>query len=221
MRTATIISAARSPARGARFQGPGAHRRRARARRSAPAAARLDRRRRAARAVSRADTLLPILARRGLHTQLVTSAVRPIPEGGAASPADDRRVDRRPAARARRARGRRPPTTASSSTSPATQITVHCTVTRQQVNRPGYLEEFLRFWSARAEVEKIWISLYTPQIGEVSPERLRRRRSAARRQRICWRSAVRYPKLAPERTDPAGGIRRVRHRRRTTASSRA
>jgi len=34
-------------------------------------------------------------------------------------------------------------------------ITVHCTVTRQQANRPGYLEEFLRFWSKRAEVEKI------------------------------------------------------------------
>src|SRR4029079_17549009 len=52
-------------------------------------------------------------------------------------------------------------------------ITVHCTITRQQVNRPGYLEEFLQFWSARAEVEKIWFSLYTPQIGEVSDERLR------------------------------------------------
>ena len=50
---------------------------------------------------------------------------------------------------------------------------MHCTVTRQQVNRPGYIEEFLEFWSARAEVEKIWVSLYTPQIGEVSDERLR------------------------------------------------
>ena len=52
-------------------------------------------------------------------------------------------------------------------------ITVHCTVTRQQVNRAGYIEEFLHFWSARPEVEKIWVSLYTPQIGEVSDERLR------------------------------------------------
>ena len=34
------------------------------------------------------------------------------------------------------------------------QITVHCTVTRQQVNRPGYLDEFLRFWSARSEVDE-------------------------------------------------------------------
>src|ERR687887_572242 len=41
------------------------------------------------------------------------------------------------------------------------KITVHCTVTRQQVNRAGYLDEFLRFWSPRKEVEKIWFSLYT------------------------------------------------------------
>ena len=45
------------------------------------------------------------------------------------------------------------------------QITVHCTVTRQQVRREGYLEEFLRFWQANADTRMIWISLYTPQIG--------------------------------------------------------
>jgi sulfatase maturation enzyme AslB (radical SAM superfamily) len=28
------------------------------------------------------------------------------------------------------------------------QITVHCTVTRQQVQRDGYLEEFLTTWNA-------------------------------------------------------------------------
>src|SRR5213079_765321 len=43
----------------------------------------------------------------------------------------------------------------------------------QQVNRDGYIDEFLQFWSARPEVEKLWVSLYTPQIGEVSEERLR------------------------------------------------
>ena len=52
------------------------------------------------------------------------------------------------------------------------QITVHCTVTRQQVNRVGYIGEFLEIWSARKEVKKIWVSLYTPQIGEISAERL-------------------------------------------------
>jgi sulfatase maturation enzyme AslB (radical SAM superfamily) len=50
------------------------------------------------------------------------------------------------------------------------QITVHCTITRQQVQRDGYLEEFARFWSADPNTNKIWFSLYTPQIGEVSEE---------------------------------------------------
>jgi hypothetical protein len=74
-------------------------------------------------------------------------------------------------------------------------ITVHCTVTRQQVTRPGYIEEFLRFWSARPEILKIWVSLYTPQIGEISDERLR----PADRERVVAdlrALRLRYPKLA-------------------------
>src|SRR4029077_15080612 len=93
------------------------------------------------------SVLLPQLAERGIHVQLVTSAVREIP-------AQWRGLRRlsivvsidglQPEHDARR--------------TPATydrilkhiaghEITVHCTVTRQQVNRPGYLDEFLRFWS--------------------------------------------------------------------------
>ena len=46
----------------------------------APAAACLDRRRRAAAcAIASLDQILPQLAERDIHTQLVTSAVRPIP----------------------------------------------------------------------------------------------------------------------------------------------
>ena len=73
-------------------------------------------------------------------------------------------------------------------------ITVHCTITRQQVVRPGYLEEFLRFWSDRPEVRKIWFSLYTPQIGEISEERLT---PADRRQVVSDLMALRlrYRKL--------------------------
>jgi sulfatase maturation enzyme AslB (radical SAM superfamily) len=52
------------------------------------------------------------------------------------------------------------------------QITVHCTVTRQQAQREGYLEEFLRFWQANRNTRLIWISMYTPQAGELSAERL-------------------------------------------------
>ena len=78
------------------------------------------------------------------------------------------------------------------------RIVVHCTVTRQQVNRPGYLEEFLRIWSEQAEVRKIWVSLYTPQVGEISEERL----TPADRTRVVddlRALRIRYPKLeAPE-----------------------
>jgi len=41
--------------------------------------------------------------------------------------------------------------------------------------RPGYLAEFSRFWSDRPEVHKIWFSIYTPQEGDDSVERLRPR----------------------------------------------
>ena len=50
------------------------------------------------------DEILPRMARMGIYTQLVTSAVRQIPlEWAQAPPAADRRLDRRPATRARRA----------------------------------------------------------------------------------------------------------------------
>lgn len=126
------------------------------------------------------NVLLPLLAKRGIHTQLVTSAVREIPAEWAKIPRlsivvsidglqPEHDVRRTPATYDRILKhivGHR--------------IVVHCTVTRQQVNRPGYLEEFLRFWSEKLEARKIWISLYTPQIGERSDERL----TPADRQRV-------------------------------------
>jgi MoaA/NifB/PqqE/SkfB family radical SAM enzyme len=141
------------------------------------------------------DTLLPILATRGVHTQLVTSAVREIPLAwrGLRRLSIVVSIDGlQPEHDARR--------------TPATydrilkhiaghQITVHCTVTRQQVERPGYLEEFLRFWSSQPETKRIWMSLYTPQTGEVSAERLRPiDRERAVNDLMALR--LRYPKLA-------------------------
>ena len=119
------------------------------------------------------NTLLPLLSERGTYVQIVTSAVRDIPREWHALPRFSLVVSidgLQPEHDARRA--------------PATydriikniaghQITVHGTITRQQVNRPGYIEEFLQFWSARDEVQRIWYSLYTPQVGEVSDECLR------------------------------------------------
>lgn len=145
--------------------------------------------------------ILPRLASRGIYTQLVTSAVRPIPPEWAS-------IDRlqivvsidglQPEHDVRRA--------------PATydrivkhikghQITVHCTVTRQQVRRDGYLDEFVRTWSSNPDTQYIWVSLYTPQIGEVSDERLEpedRERVVAALMHLRGR----YPKLRM----PAGMI---------------
>jgi len=119
------------------------------------------------------NTLLPILAERGIHVQLVTSAVRAIPPEWHGLPRLSIVVSidgLQPEHDARRA-----PATYDRILRHITghQITVHCTITRQQSSRPGYIEEFIRFWSVRPEVQKVWVSLYTPQIGEVSAERLR------------------------------------------------
>lgn len=119
------------------------------------------------------SNLLPHLDRMGVEVQLVTSAVRPIPDDwksirclrlvvsidGLAAEHDRRRA-------------------------PATyerilkhiahhRLAVHCTVTRPMLARPGYLAEFSRFWSDRPEIHKIWFSIYTPQEDDESQERLR------------------------------------------------
>jgi organic radical activating enzyme len=119
------------------------------------------------------DRLLPQLSAMGIHTQVVTSAVRPIPIAWASirNLAISVSIDGlQPEHDARRA--------------PATYerilrhidghrgITVHCTVTRQLARREGDLEAFVRFWSEVQAARRIWMSLYTPQIGEVSDERL-------------------------------------------------
>jgi organic radical activating enzyme len=117
--------------------------------------------------------LLPRLDRMGVEVQLVTSAVRPIPEEwklirslhlvvsiDGLAPEHDRR--RTPATYDRILKHIAPH-----------RIIVHCTVTRQMLERPGYLADFCRFWSDRPEVRKIWFSIYTPQENDGSPERLR------------------------------------------------
>jgi hypothetical protein len=38
------------------------------------------------------------------------------------------------------------------------------------MKRPGYLAEFLEFWTPRPEIKKVWFSLFTPQIGDRMPE---------------------------------------------------
>lgn len=50
------------------------------------------------------------------------------------------------------------------------RVTVHCTITGQMMKRPGYLKEFLEFWTPRPEVKKVWFSMFTPQLGDRMPE---------------------------------------------------
>jgi len=117
------------------------------------------------------DEILPKLAASGLHVQLVTSAVRPIPEHWAKIPRLQIcvSIDGLPAEH----NVRRAPATYDRILKhiKGQQITVHCTITRQQ-SRAGYVTEFAEFWNANPDTKGIWFSLYTPQRGEDSAERL-------------------------------------------------
>lgn len=149
------------------------------------------------------EALLPKLTEMGIHCQVVTSAFRRIPPEWFENPKISVVVSidgLRPEHDARR--------------KPATydrilknidgcRVTIHCTVTRQMTTRPGYLDEFLAFWTPRDEIAKVWMSLYTPQRGEVSDERLRREdREAVVGDLMELRE--RYPKL-----DLPAGLLRV------------
>jgi MoaA/NifB/PqqE/SkfB family radical SAM enzyme len=116
------------------------------------------------------ELLLPELDRRGIHVQIVTSAFRTIPKHWDAMPRLNVVVSidgLQPEHDARR--------------KPATyerilkniedaSVTIHCTITGQIADKPHYLEDFLRFWSARPQAKKVWMSIFTPQIGAEGPE---------------------------------------------------
>jgi len=141
------------------------------------------------------NEILPELDARGIFIQLVTSAVRPIPiewSGIRAlvivvsidglAPEHDAR--RKPATYDRVLRH-----------IAGHKITVHCTITRQMTERAGYLYEFMDFWSARPEADRVWFSMFTPQVGETSYEILpRHARSRVVRELLDIRE--KYPKLS-------------------------
>jgi sulfatase maturation enzyme AslB (radical SAM superfamily) len=118
------------------------------------------------------EQLIPSLLKRDVHVQLVTSAFRPMPPSwpkldrlnvvvsidGLAPEHDIRRA---PATYDRILKN-----------IAGQNITIHCTVTGQMMKRPGYLKEFLEFWTPRPEIRKIWFSLFTPQVGDRLPEML-------------------------------------------------
>ncbi len=111
------------------------------------------------------DVLLPQLVTRA-HIQVVTSAFRPIPLAWAALPnlqlvvsvdglQPEHDVRRKPATYKRIL---------------GNIHAVHCTITSAMVKRSGYIPEFIDFWSANSSVEKIWMSIFTPQRGATNPE---------------------------------------------------
>ena len=118
------------------------------------------------------NDILPALSARGLFTQVVTSAVREIPREWRSIPRLTVVVSidgLQPEHDARRA----PATYDRIVENIAGQnVTIHCTVTGQMMKRPGYLREFLEFWTPRPEIRKVWFSLFTPQAGDRLPEML-------------------------------------------------
>lgn len=116
------------------------------------------------------DALLPQIEKRGVHTQVVTSAFRVIPAAWMAykkvnvvvsidglQPEHDER--RKPATYERILKNIQ-----------GVKVNIHSTITAQIAGRPGYLDEFLQFWTRRPEVSKVWFSLFTPQKGAANPE---------------------------------------------------
>src|SRR5579863_1806385 len=116
--------------------------------------------------------ILPALSELGVFTLVVTSAVIPIPPDWMKIPRlrvavsvdglpEHHDIRRKPATYERilkNIEGR--------------EVNIHWVITRPMLSRPGYLEEYVAFWNARAEVNRIWVSVYTPQIGEESVETL-------------------------------------------------
>jgi MoaA/NifB/PqqE/SkfB family radical SAM enzyme len=140
------------------------------------------------------EILLPLLMQRGVHVQLVTSAFRTM---GPTWPTLDHlhvavSVDGlQPEHDIRRA----PATYERILKNIADQhVTIHCTVTGQMMKRPGYLAEFLEFWTPRPQVKKVWFSLFTPQVGDQMPEILtpqERQRAIAEMLQL----RIQFPKL--------------------------
>jgi len=140
------------------------------------------------------ELLIPLLLGRGIHVQIVTSAFRTMGSTWASLPhlhvvvsidglQPEHDVRRAPATYDRILKN-----------IAGQRVTIHCTVTGQMMKRPGYLGEFLEFWTPRPEIKKVWFSLFTPQVGDQLPEML----SAEERARaIADMSQLRkqYPKL--------------------------
>lgn len=152
------------------------------------------------------SSILPALAQRGIFAMVVTSGIIDIPSDWMNLPnlivavsvdglPEHHNVRRSPATYERileNIQGKR--------------IYVHWTITAQMLSRDSYLEEYVRFWSEREEVRSIWVSLYSPQQGEASPERL----SAEQRRQLA-KELSRLYKIHPKLLTPDGYTKALVH----------
>ena len=148
------------------------------------------------------EALVPLLVARGTHVQIVTSAFRTMPLEWATMPhlnvvvsidglQADHDIRRAPATYDRILKN-----------IAGQKITVHSTITGQMMKRPGYLREFLEFWTPRPEIHKVWFSIFTPQVGDQMPEIL----TPAERAQVI-RDLMELRRIFPKLDMPEGMIR--------------
>ncbi|MFQ5739691.1 MAG: radical SAM protein [Acidobacteriota bacterium] len=146
--------------------------------------------------------ILPQLSQQGIYSLVVTSAVIPWPREWSRLPRvcvtvsvdglqpdhDQRRAPATYDCILKNIQGRK--------------VDISWVITNRQLLRPGYLDDYLAFWTARPEVRRIWLSLYTPQKGESSEEKI----TPGSRKRLLRELPAlkqRYPQLVL----PQGGAR--------------
>jgi MoaA/NifB/PqqE/SkfB family radical SAM enzyme len=150
--------------------------------------------------------ILPELSRRGIYSMVVTSGIIPIPLEWMTLPnfraavsidglPEHHDVRRHPATYERILTNLKD-----------RQVNVHWTITAQMLEREEYLEEYVRFWNARPEVCHIWVSIYSPQRGEQSTERL----SSEQRKHVV-RELPRLRMLYPKLLTPKGYAQALLH----------
>jgi MoaA/NifB/PqqE/SkfB family radical SAM enzyme len=143
--------------------------------------------------------ILPELSARGIHTMVVTSGIIVIPAEwmklhnfkvavSIDGLPEHHNVRRHPATYER-----------ILANIAGCRVNVHWTITAPMLERDGYMEEYVRFWSEREEVNGIWVSLYSPQRGEQSAERL----SPMQREQVA-RELPRLSRLYPKLLAPEG-----------------
>lgn len=142
--------------------------------------------------------ILPRLSARGIYSMVVTSGIIPIPIDWMQLPHFTAAVsiDGLP----EHHNIRRAPATYDHilANIAGRRINVHWTITAPMLQRPTYMEEYVRFWNAREEVRNIWVSIYSPQRGEKSAECL----SHSQREFVAGqlpRLRAQFPKLLTPR----------------------